>query len=57
MATDQEAIKLYIPAEDAAWLRAYVKEEGRTQAGVVRMLLRRYRAEVEATSPQTKEAA
>jgi hypothetical protein len=48
MATEQEAIKLYIPADDAAWLRAHVKEEGRTQAGVVRMLLRRYRAEVEA---------
>jgi len=48
MATDQEAIKVYLREEDARWLREHTDREGMTIAGLVRKLLREYRALEEA---------
>ena len=48
MSTEQEAIKLYIPGADADWLRQHCDDEGLTVAGLVRKLIREYRAKVEA---------
>lgn len=48
MSTEQDSIKLYLPAVDAEWLRQHCDDEGLTVAGLVRKLIREYRAKVEA---------
>ncbi len=47
MATDQDSIKLYLPADDAAWIRQHCDDEGKTVAGLLRVLIRKYRVEVD----------
>lgn len=42
MATNQDSIKLYLPAEDAQALREIAKRDDRTVAAILRRLIRDY---------------
>ncbi len=48
MATEQEGIKIYLPADEAQQLRDRAKLEDRTVTAIVRRAIRAYLAEQEA---------
>ncbi len=50
MATTQESLRIYLPAEMAAEVKARTEAEGRTVTGLIRMLLRQYLTESDAKS-------
>lgn len=49
MATAQNSLKLYLPAAEAAKLRALAFRDGRTVTGLLRVLVREYLAAQEET--------
>ena len=56
MASDQEKLNFYLPADEADWIRKTCEAEQRTISGYMRLLIRRDRA---ARTPQepNEEAA
>ena len=50
MATEQEGIKFYIPADEAQQLRALARAEDRTLTAVLRRLIREYIAQAKAAA-------
>lgn len=52
VATEQKRVSTYLPAVDAERLRSIAASEGRTPAGLLRLLVRRYLEAEPTGSPQ-----